>query len=210
MTKDALAARGMVFDSAEPISSTVYVGPKVMALVAGLPHGARVLDIGCGSGYWASLFARRGCYAVGIDPSESGIEQARRAHPGVRFERAEVSPALLAELGEDPFDLVISTEVVEHVYDPAAWAAGSYAVLKFGGRLVLSTPYHGWLKNVVVAATGKYDFHHDALRTGGHIKFFSNDQLAVLLTTAGFHGLQFVGAGRVPFLWKSVVVSGAR
>jgi len=122
----------------------------------------------------------------------------------------KVSEHLLTELGEEPFDLVVSTEVVEHLYSPHAWAIGCFRALRPGGTLVLSTPFHGWFKNVALAISGRLDDHHDALREGGHIKFFSRRTLEALLTEAGFADIWFAGAGRLPLLWKSMVLAGAR
>jgi hypothetical protein len=79
----------------------------------------------------------------------------------------KVSEDLLTELGEEPFDLVVSTEVVEHLYSPHAWAIGCFRALRPSGTLVLSTPFHGWFKNVALAISGRLDDHHDALREGG-------------------------------------------
>jgi 2-polyprenyl-6-hydroxyphenyl methylase/3-demethylubiquinone-9 3-methyltransferase len=179
-------------------------------MAGALDAHVRVLDVGCGNGYWASYFAERGCRAVGIDPSRSGIDVARAAHPQVRFEQMEVSEDLLTALDETPFDIVISTEVVEHLYDPPTWAKGCYGALRAGGVLIASTPYHGWLKEVAISLVGKSDFHHDALRVGGHIKFFSTRSLTQLLTDAGFADIQLAGAGRLRYMWRSTVASARR
>jgi 2-polyprenyl-6-hydroxyphenyl methylase/3-demethylubiquinone-9 3-methyltransferase len=151
-----------------------------------------------------------GCTAIGIDPSASGIEIARRAHPTCRFEQMEATADLLLALGEEPFDIVVSTEVVEHLYDPPAWAEGCYTALAPGGKLIGSTPYHGWLKDVALAVSGKSDFHHDSLRVGGHIKFFSNRTLRTLLASAGFRSVDIIGVGRLPLLWYSAVFCSRR
>ena len=135
--------------------------------------GLRWLDVGCGNGYLANWFAEKGCAVVGIDPSGSGMEQARRAYPRVRFEQLVADEHLLGKLGEPAFDLVVSTEVVEHLYAPREWAQGMFHCLRPGGRLVCTTPYHGFLKNVAIALTNKYDAHHNPLWDGGHIKFWS-------------------------------------
>ena len=75
------------------------------------------------------------------------------------------------------------------------------------GRLILSTPYHGYLKNVALAVSGRLDAHHTVLWDGGHIKFFSRRTLEEMLRQGGFKPLEFVGAGRLPYLWKSMVIS---
>ena len=192
------------------MSSSPYLLGPVMELAGELAPSSRVLDVGCGNGYWAGLFQRRGCTVVGIDPSPTGIEIARATYPGGRFERVGIASDTLTLLGEDPFDLVVSTEVVEHLYDPPTFAAGCFAALRPGGRLVVSTPFHGRLKDVALAVAGKFDVHHDALRVGGHIKFFSRATLERLLLEAGFCNPRFAGAGRLPHLWKSMVVAADR
>jgi 2-polyprenyl-3-methyl-5-hydroxy-6-metoxy-1,4-benzoquinol methylase len=175
-----------------------------------LKPGARVLDIGCGNGFTAGQFYSRGCTVVGIDLSNEGIQHARRAHHGVRFELMPADDRVLQNLACEPFDLVVSTEVVEHLYAPRPYIAGCFAALKPGGRLVLSTPYHGYLKNLVLAVTGHFDIHADPLWDGGHIKLWSRKSLSALLAEAGFTCLQFQGTGRLPFLWMTMVMAGDR
>ena len=81
------------------------------------------------------------------------------------------------------------------------------AVLSPGGFLIVSTPYHGYAKNLALAVAGRWDRHHDVDRVGGHIKFWSQATLTRLLRDNGFEVLAFRGVGRVPYLWKSMVVT---
>src|SRR5262245_8435524 len=109
------------FTTDEPRHTAAYLRPAVMTLMPQLPAGSRMLDIGCGNGYWSVQFLKQGVSMVGIAPSAEGIAIARRAHPRGRFEQTVVSDDLLQRLGEAPFDVIISTEVVEHLYDPKSW-----------------------------------------------------------------------------------------
>jgi 2-polyprenyl-3-methyl-5-hydroxy-6-metoxy-1,4-benzoquinol methylase len=115
---------------------------------------------------------------------------------------------LLANLDENPFDLVVSTEVVEHLYAPRDYTRGCFEALKPGGRFICTTPYHGYLKNLAIALAGKWDAHADPLWDGGHIKLWSRNTLSRLLQEAGFRNLQFQGVGRVPGLWMTMVMCG--
>jgi 2-polyprenyl-6-hydroxyphenyl methylase/3-demethylubiquinone-9 3-methyltransferase len=196
-------------DAAETHSHS-YVWPKLLELCPPLGPHTRVLDVGCGSGFNAAKLAERGCQVVGIDMSVEGIALARQAYPGVRFEVLPADDKLLATLNEPPFDLIVSTEVVEHLYDPRAYVKGCFSALRPGGRLVLSTPYHGYLKNLVLAVLGKWDSHASPLWDCGHIKLWSRKTLSVLLREPGFENLQFRGAGRLPLLWMSMVMSADR
>ncbi len=196
------------YENAAPKHTVAYLAPPVEALLPATP--GRALDIGCGNGYWASHLARLGWSVVGIDASAEGIGIARKSFPGMRFEQQLIAPDLLDQLDEEPFDLVLSLEVVEHLYAPREWAQAAFNALRPGGRLVCSTPYHGYLKNLALSLAGKWDWHLKPLWDGGHIKFFSRSTLAELLEEAGFTDLQFRGAGRAPGLWMSMVMSGDR
>lgn len=198
------------YTSTEPLCSSPYLVPVLRRLSGTLGPGTRVLDLGCGNGFNAGVYVDAGCQVVGVDPSAAGIRIARSTYPNGRFEVLGVSDDLLAQLREAPFDLVVSTEVVEHLYDPAAWARCAFACLKPGGKLVCSTPYHGYIKNLVIALADGFDNHVQPMDHGGHIKFWSHATLSALLIQAGFRDIQFAGAGRFAWMWKSMVLSAVR
>ena len=191
---------------ASPPTSTAYLLPATRHM---LGDARRVLDVGCGNGAVTAMLAQLGYDVVGVDASLDGIEIARSAFRNIRFEHVAASEDMLEVLGEEPFDAVISLEVVEHVFDPHLWARACHNALTAEGLLVCSTPYHGYLKNAALALAGGFDEHWGPLRAGGHIKFWSRRTISQLLTESGFSVERFVGVGRLPYLWKSMVV-GAR
>jgi len=195
--------------SAEPEGAAPYVNRAIDRLIDPSP-GSRVLDVGCGNGYLAARFAARGCLVVGIDLSESGIAMARRHFPQARFEVAAADDHMLETLDEDPFDYIVSTEVIEHLYAPDSFVKGMFAALRDGGTAVISTPYHGYVKNLALALTAGFDSHWHPSKRGGHIKFWSRRSLIGLLREAGFANCEFRGAGRIPYLWKSMVIAARR
>ena len=190
-----------------------YLFPIVSNSLKTLPAGARVLDLGCGNGTFISSFRGRGWDLYGADFSSSGVEIARKSFPEVSFVLADatrqpISPFFTENAGS--FDVIISTEVIEHVYDPRGLLKNARSLLKPGGMLILSTPYHGYLKNLLLALTGKLDQHFTVLWDHGHIKFWSRKTLTSALTEAGFEQICFFGAGRLPWMWKSMVISSKR
>ena len=188
-----------------------YLMPALLSLgKERLRPGTRILDVGCGNGFKAGQFLARGCRVVGIDLSESGIAIARETYPRARFELLPADDKLLENLQTEPFDVVVSTEVIEHLYEPRKFVAGCYAAVKPAGRFIVSTPYHGYLKNLSIALLNGCDQHANPLADGGHIKFWSKRTLSALLRESGFCNLQFRGAGRLPFLWKSMLMAGNR
>jgi 2-polyprenyl-3-methyl-5-hydroxy-6-metoxy-1,4-benzoquinol methylase len=103
-------------------------------------------------------------------------------------------------------DAVVSTEVIEHLFSPHLLPIYAFKVLNSKGYIILTTPYHGYLKNLLLSLFGKWDKHHTPLWHGGHIKFWSRATLTQLLSENGFKVIGFSGVGRVPYLWKSMVI----
>jgi 2-polyprenyl-3-methyl-5-hydroxy-6-metoxy-1,4-benzoquinol methylase len=191
------------YASAEPPHTAVYLTPTIMAWCRRI-GARRVLDLGCGNGALCGELSSAGFEVTGCDPSEEGIALARRAHPHIRFHvlGAYDEPA---DLGTG-FDVVVSTEVIEHLFLPRLLPRFASRVLRPHGHLVLSTPYHGYLKNLLLSLSGKWDRHFSPLWDGGHIKFWSRTTLTELLTDEGFSVAGFAGAGRLPYLWKSMIL----
>ena len=75
---------------------------------------------------------------------------------------------------------------------------------------IISTPYHGYWKNLALAITGKMDAHFTALWDHGHIKFWSMKTLSELLYEAGFVNIRFERVGRIPPLAKSMIAVAYR
>jgi 2-polyprenyl-6-hydroxyphenyl methylase/3-demethylubiquinone-9 3-methyltransferase len=70
---------------------------------------------------------------------------------------------------------------------------------------VISTIYHGYLKNVALALLGRFDRHVDPLWDHGHIKFFSERTLTKLLEETGFEGVTISRPDLVPQFARSMV-----
>ncbi len=183
-----------------------YVAPAVLDILKDLGV-SRVVDLGAGNGALCAMMKTQGLDAVGLEYDREGCAVARRANPGIPFYNLSVEedPAHLLAT-EAPFDAVVSTEVIEHLYAPHFLPIFAAQVLKPGGHIVISTPYHGYLKNLALSVFDKWDFHHTPLWHGGHIKFWSRKTLTQLLETNGFQVTNFTGVGRVPFLWKSMIL----
>jgi 2-polyprenyl-6-hydroxyphenyl methylase/3-demethylubiquinone-9 3-methyltransferase len=199
------------YTAARPSASHKYLYPSVSRFLDHIPTGSVVLDAGCGNGTFLSLFQDRGWQLHGSDFSPAGLQFARQSFPNIHFFLADAqSPYadFLSTIG--PVDALISTEVIEHLYDPHSFLRNCHSLLKPGGTLVLTTPYHGYLKNLLLALTGKTEFHYDALRVHGHIKFFSRKTIEKALTDAGFTSIQFAGSGRIPYAWKSMVLKATK
>lgn len=197
---------GYVWKSAELNTSHAYLLPSLKEILASvaLPQDQRRLfELGCGNGSVANELVRLGWNVAGVDPSEQGIAQANAKFPAIPLRLGSAYDDLTTQYGT--FPVVVSLEVVEHVYAPRKYAATLFSLLEPGGMAIISTPYHGYLKNLALAASGKMDTHFTALWDHGHIKFWSKKTLRTLLKEAGFRDIQFRRVGRVPALAKSMI-----
>jgi SAM-dependent methyltransferase len=107
------------------------------ARLSGLPAGARVADLGCGSGIFTDLLRRAGYTTVGLDISPKLIAVGRSKFPGL--ELIEGDAENLPFEGES-LDGVLLSGLVHHFPDPTRLAAEVGRVLKPGGRFVAFDP----------------------------------------------------------------------
>jgi len=142
---------------------------------------------------------------TGVDSSKTGIAAARNLLPSAKFYEMRVYDDT-ERLPDRDFDAVVSTEVVEHLYSLQALPCFASSILRPSGLLIIFTPYHGFLKNLAVSLFNGWDAHHTPLWEGGHIKFWSRKTLTHLLEKNGFVVISFHGAGRLPLLWKSMIL----
>jgi len=188
--------------------TAAYLWEPVVAMLRSR-NARRVLDVGCGNGSFAAHLDSCGFEVLGCDPSEDGVRVARLAHPKLNFLRWGVYDDPGA-LGEGKFDAVVAIEVIEHLLYPRYLPRISAKVLAESGTLVLTTPYHGYLKNLLLSLTNRWDTHWSPWWDGGHVKFWSRASLGRVLGEEGFAVEQFAGAGRIPWLWKSMIVAARR
>lgn len=138
-----------LYDPLDPDRSDLDV---YAALVAGL-GASRVLDIGCGTGTFAVLLAGQGVDVVGLDPAAASLDVARAKPLAERVRWVHGTTRDLAVLEEPvgPVDAATMTaNVAQAIVADDEWAAtlaGSHAVLRPGGHLVLETrdpAYRAW------------------------------------------------------------------
>jgi 2-polyprenyl-6-hydroxyphenyl methylase/3-demethylubiquinone-9 3-methyltransferase len=156
--------------------------------------GLQALDIGCGGGLLAEPLARLGAAVTGIDPVPASIEAARWHAEEVGLEiayEARASEDLV--LAGRSFDLVVASEVIEHVPDAPGFLAAMAALTRPGGLAVLSTisrTTESFLKTIVGA-----EYVLGWLPRGTHQwrRFLRPAELAQLLRGSGLRPVRLAG-----------------
>lgn len=151
------------------------------------PAGARLLDVGCGSGKLVRHLRGRGVDARGIEPSAVLYGRYLAAEPRAFARTFEESAD---RFGPEPFDVITALDVIEHVEDPHRFLAGVAGRLAPDGIAYISTPDAG---SVVARLAGRHWHHFNRY----HLGLFSR---ATLTAAAGRHGLRsawFARRGRL-------------
>jgi 2-polyprenyl-6-hydroxyphenyl methylase/3-demethylubiquinone-9 3-methyltransferase len=202
---------GFRWENAEHTCAHNYLLPafeRIINKIGLIDIKQNVFDLGCGNGAFAAWLSSRGWEVVGVDPSTEGIAHANKHFPALRLEKGSAYDDLAGRYGQ--FPLVVSLEVIEHVYSPRDYARTLFSLVQPGGKAIISTPYHGYVKNLALALSGKMDQHFTALWDHGHIKFWSIKTLRTLLMEQGFVEIAFYRVGRVPPLAKSMIAVATR
>jgi len=160
-----------------------------------------VLDAGCGEGGFVRFLSDLGFRSSGVDLSSVAISRAKAASPHSRLTVASLEEGVPFLTGS--FAAVWCTEVLEHLFDIHGALAELNRVLMPGGLLVLTVPYHGLVKNILIAVGG-FERHYNPYLS--HLRYFTKRSLEACLANGGFEAFDWTGLGRCWPLWKSLFV----
>lgn len=196
------------YEGRTPDHSHQYLAPVLLGAL-GPGRGRTLLDLGCGNGTLTQHYADAGFETTGTDSSSSGVAMARAEYPHLKWDQHDIDEPLPAAL-HNRFDVVVAAEVIEHLFFPRMLFQRAQEALKPGGRLLISTPFHGYWKNLALALTNKCDQHWLVSWDFGHIKFFSRPSLTDMAVEGGFEPVEWRFVGRVPQLAKSMAMVAER
>lgn len=101
------------------------------------PNNRRVLDIGCGTGFWTEYYVSRGAHYTGVDIAQVSVDRLAQRYTEQRFVRADVSEGVPG----GPYDVINVFDVLYHITDDAKWQAALQhlaAALAPGGVLLVT------------------------------------------------------------------------
>ena len=149
-----------------------------------VPEGARVLDVGCATGYLAAALAQRGARVTGVEADPGAAARARER--GVEVTEGDVEdPAVLAALPRE-LDVVVLADVLEHLRDPAAVLSATRALLAPEGVAVVSLPNVAHWTARRELLRGRYPRADHGIFDRSHLRFFTRATAHDLAAQAGF------------------------
>ena len=153
-----------------------------------------LLDVGCGNGTMTRNISVKFKKTPGIDLSKEGINQAKKYNSEIlNFMNMDMENLIIKE---NKFDFITSFEVIEHQYLPDLFLKNISKLLKNDGYFLVSTPFHGYIKNLLIVLLNKHDSHYNPLWRHGHIKFFSMKTFKKTLDDCGFKIIKHKFSGR--------------
>ena len=167
-------------------------------LSEGEVSGRSLLDVGCGTGWFSRRALQSGAYVTSLDVGDNLLDEVgkkcegiRTGTPGPVYVKGDVCEL---EFGNDTFDVVIATEVIEHTVNPMKAIQEMYRVLKKDGILVLTVPNKMWHFAVTIG---------NALRVRpyeGYENWVGWNQLRNSMVRTGFEISDMFGFHVVPFV----------
>ena len=152
--------------------------------VCDVKAGSRVLDVGSGSGWVAKELAAKNIRVVSVDLSQKNLARIKN---GSRRDHADFLLADLYHLpfGSGSFDLVIASEVLEHINSPVAGLSELQRVLLPKGKLVVSTPYREKIQYYLCIHCNK------KTPANAHLHSFDERSLTSLFQSQNFERIRF-------------------
>jgi len=171
-----------------------------------IASGERVLDLGCGFGRHAFEAARRGGHVIAVDRSAEELAQVNALFSAMRaggeipagtLTRTVRADLLALPFPDGHFDVVMASEVLEHIPDDEQAMAEIARVVRPGGRVAVTVP-RWWPERICWALSE--DYHQVE---GGHVRIYRGDELAQRLARAGLTvtGSHHAHALHAPYWW---------
>lgn len=154
-------------------------------------RGARVLEIGCGTGETAAWLKANGVggFVLGLEIEPRVAEEARR-----KLDEVIVGNAETVDFGERRFDLILCLDVLEHMVDPWGFLERVQKHLDAGGTVIASIPNlrnYRVLKSLVLK--GRFDYQDGGILDRTHLRFFTRSSACRLMETGGLRLRAVIG-----------------
>jgi len=182
----------------------------------GLRPGSRVLDVGAGFGRHAYELARQGMRVAALDFAAGEVQGTKDTFaamvaageiPAERFVGVLRGDATRLPFADDSFDVVITSEVLEHIQNDVAAIAEMVRILRPGGAFAATVPT--WFPEKINWMLS--DEYHAPAAVGGHVRIYSATELKAKMRAAGLglEGSHHAHALHTPYWWLRCAVGPA-
>lgn len=144
----------------------------------------RILDLGCATGFFSKDLKKENNIVIGIDISEKLIDEAKKVLDeayAMDIENNDWPKQLI----ENPFDIIICSELIEHLFDQESFLKKVRLVLKPNGKIIFTTPNFLIWNNRIKMLLGRYGLK-EVFNDRSHIHLLSYKGLIAMISQAGF------------------------
>jgi 2-polyprenyl-3-methyl-5-hydroxy-6-metoxy-1,4-benzoquinol methylase len=166
-------------------------------LLSYIPHGARVLDVGCGTGSVSTLIRDHcNCQVTGLEPNGERAKVAQES--GLRIVNDLFTASVAEGLGK--FDVIVFADVLEHLVNPGEALDLATTLLTPDGWVVASVPNVAHWTVRLDLLFGRFDYRELGIMDATHLRWFTREALEKLFRTSGLNIVQYRGSAG---LWMS-------
>ncbi len=187
------------YEAKAPLYGQAYNKVVLKRVLACLPAGGRVLDVGCGSGVLLQKLGHVAGYRAGVELSATAAAAAARVADEI------VNLPVHAELPfpSDSFDVVICADILEHLPEPASALAAVSRFCRPGGAIVVSVPNVANWEARLRLLRGIWRYEPTGIFDTGHLRFLTRETLVEMVVESGLQ-VESCVAARVPRLTVQV------
>ena len=178
-----------------------HVKWPVLSTFIPFDKNCKILDYGCGKGKILSEIYKINPPAelYGADISKIALQSASKVVPKAKI--LWIDNDQKVPLASNSLDLIVSLDVIEHIYDTEKVFQEFHRLVRRDGHLLVSTPYYGLIKNIIIALVG-FGTVYDPISP--HIRFYTKKSLIQMLHEHGFSITKFGYYGRFLFVWRGM------
>ena len=165
----------------EELEDFQYKWPSIKKLIP-LQNGIKLFDLGCGKGKVLKEMFKLNPHLqiTAADVSETSLAYAKKHLPKCSF--IHIAEGGKLPCADNSFDFITALDVLEHIYDTELVFSELSRILKPGGKLLISVPYYGLIKNLIIALVG-FDLVYNP--RSPHIRYYTKKTLIKEVTSVG-------------------------
>ena len=191
------------------------VNPELVNILRSFPRGLKVLDVGCGSGLHGDVLKQElGHIVTGVDNSAVSIEKAKTRLAWAFVGDVTKSGEYNLATKNEKFDIILFSDILEHLYDPKQVLMDHIKLLKPGGHVLASIPNIAIWQSRLTILLGRFTYHDTGTFDRTHIRFFTKRTIWELLTGVGLEPIRSrispgISRPMVPLVKKLYAKAGA-
>ena len=157
--------------------------PRIEKIIDIVPTNKKILDIGCYDGTISQLIKEKNNVIIGLDMSMNALNMAKKKGIECVLSNAENLP-----FRDASFDIIVASEIIEHIFDTGKFLDEINRILKSNGELILTTPNLALLDNRFRLLLGLQPHYCEIELEGnaGHIRCFTKKSFKNLIEKHGF------------------------